>query len=118
MHYLDDVFYTQNTFYNPADKYKRAWLFSVIKQVKPAYYATLALSERDLLISSMSQGVDIEVVTERLRAKNSYYDLAVQGLKPYLDDAQTLQDQGDLGRCVEGLTSILQILYWEVRHDG
>lgn len=24
MHYLDDVLYAQNTFYNPADKYKRA----------------------------------------------------------------------------------------------
>ncbi|KUL85495.1 hypothetical protein ZTR_06738 [Talaromyces verruculosus] len=118
MHYLDDVFYTQNTFYNPADKYKRAWLFSVIKQVKPAYYATLALSERDLLISSMPQDVDIEALTERLKAKGSYYDLAVQGLKPYLDDTQNLQGQGDLGRCVEGLTSILQVLYWELLAGG
>lgn len=115
MHYLDGVFYTQNAFYNPADKYKRAWLFSVIKQVKPAYYATLALSERDLLISSIPPDVDIEALTERLRAKDSYYDLAVQGLKPYLNDAQTLQGQGDLVRCVEGLTAILQVLYWEVR---
>lgn len=116
MHYLDDVFYTQNAFYNPADKYKRAWLFSVIKQVKPAYYATLALSERDLLISSMPQAQDIDIasLTERLRAKDSYYDLAVQGLKSYLDEAQTLQDQSDLVRCVEGLTSILQVVYWEV----
>jgi hypothetical protein len=115
MHYLDDVFYTQYTFYNPADKYKRTWLFSVIKQAKPAYYATLALSERDLFISSMPQDVDTEALTERLRAKDSYYALAVQGLKPYLDDAQTVQGQGDLVHCVEGLTSILQILYWEVR---
>lgn len=116
MHYLDDLFYTQNAFYNPADKYKRAWLFSVIKQVKPAYYATLALSERDLLISSMpqTQNMDIEALIERLRAKDSYYDLAAQGLKSYLDDAQNLQGQSDLARCVEGLTSILQVLYWEV----
>ncbi|EED11980.1 C6 transcription factor, putative [Talaromyces stipitatus ATCC 10500] len=118
MHYLDDVFYTQNPFYNPADKYKRAWLFSIIKQVKPAYYATLALSERDLLISSMLQDVDIQDLTERLRAKNSYYDLAVQGLKPYLDDAQNLQVHEDLVRCVEGLTSILQVLYWEFFAGG
>lgn len=115
MHYLDDVFYTQNAFYNPADKFKRAWLFSVIKQVKPAYYATLALSERDLLLSSMPQDVDMEALTERLRVKDGYFDLAIQCLKPYLDDAQTLQGESDLGRCVEGLTSILQILYWEVR---
>lgn len=115
MHYLDNVLSTQDTFYNPADKYKRAWLFSVIKQAKPAYYATLALSERDLLISSMPPDADIEALTERLKAKDSYYDLAVQGLKPCLDDTRNLQGQGDLGRCVEGLTSILQVLYWEVR---
>lgn len=116
MHYLDDLFYTQYPFYNPADKYKRAWLFSIIKQVKPAYYATLALSERDLLISSMAQDADIEALTERLRTNNSYYELAIQGLKRYLDDAQSLQGQGDLVHCVEGLTSIIQLLYWEVCH--
>lgn len=63
----------------------------------------------------MPPDADIEALTERLRTKDSYYDLAVQGLKPYLDDAESLQGQGDLGRCVEGLTSILQVLYWEVR---
>ncbi|RAL04001.1 Zn(II)2Cys6 transcription factor domain-containing protein, partial [Aspergillus ibericus CBS 121593] len=80
MHYLDRAFYVQYPFYHTRDRQRRGWLLSLLRRVKPAYYASLALSERDLLSTSLSRG-ELRMRLTELRAKDGYYDLALQGMQ-------------------------------------
>lgn len=114
MHYLDRVFYVQFPFYHSRDRQGRGWLFSILKRVKPAYFATLALSQRDLL-SEQLQHSDFGSALARLRAKNNYYDLAIRGTQHIIEKSYTWNGGNELANCIEGLTSIIQLLFWEVR---
>lgn len=113
MHYLDRVFYVQFPFYHSRDRQGRGWLFSILKRVKPAYYATLALSQQDIL-SDQPQFGDIATGLSRLRAKDGYYDLAVQGTEHMIESAYTWNGDNRLVHCIESLTSLLQLVSWEV----
>jgi hypothetical protein len=46
MNYLDEVFYIQYLFFHCQKKQGRSWLFAILRRVKSAYHAALALSER------------------------------------------------------------------------
>lgn len=116
MHYLDEVFYSQNPFYKRADKLGRAWLFSIVKQIKSANHATLALSELDLLLSTPSQNQDILTSLEHLRAKDRYYDLARMGLRSLIDETRSADRTTPLFHSLNTLTTIIQLLSWEVSY--
>ncbi|THC93891.1 hypothetical protein EYZ11_006643 [Aspergillus tanneri] len=113
MHYLDRVFYIQFPFYLSRDRRGRGWLFSILRRVKPAYYATLALSERDLL-STHPQNTDIPSSLARLRSTDGYYYLAAQGTQRIIEGSYSWNGCSHLAHNLEGLTSILQLLFWEV----
>lgn len=113
MHYLDRVFYVQFPFYHSRDRQGRGWLFSILKRVKPAYFATLALSQRDILSEELQHG-DFGTGLTRLRTKDNYYDLAIRGTQHIIEKSYTWNGGNDLVHCIEGLTSILQLLFWEV----
>ncbi|RJE24543.1 hypothetical protein PHISCL_03130 [Aspergillus sclerotialis] len=117
MHYLDRVFYFQFPFYHSRDRKGRGWLFSILKRVKPAYYATLALSQRDIL-SEQPHSSDIATGLSRLRAKDGYYDLAVQGTRHIMENAYTWNGDNHVVHCIESLTSLLQLVFWELLAGG
>ena len=48
IHYLDDVFNIQFSFYNVPKKRSRGWIFSIFKRSRLVYHATLALSQYSL----------------------------------------------------------------------
>jgi Fungal specific transcription factor domain len=104
MHYFDQVFYLQFPFYHPQGTLQRGWLFSILRRVKPAYYATLALSERHLIATGVSP----------MSSETRYYDLALQGMQLIIKEAHTLTGHVRILRCLDGLTCILQLLFWKV----
>lgn len=108
MYYLDQVFYVQYPFYRFSDQQGRGWLFSILRRVKSAYYATLALSE----YHQHSTNAQHSTVS---RAKYKNYGLALQEMQLSLAECQTWSGTTDLVRSVEALTSILQLLFWDVR---
>ncbi|EAW21019.1 fungal specific transcription factor domain-containing protein [Aspergillus fischeri NRRL 181] len=113
MHYLDRVFYIQFPFYLSRNLRGRACLFSIIRMVKPAYLATLALGERDLLSVHPQQG-DVTTSLTQLRAKGGYHDLAAQGTQRLLQESHTWNRSAHMVHNIESLASILQLLFWEV----
>lgn len=113
MHYLDRVFYFQFPFYQSCNGRGRGWLFSILRRVKPAYYATLALSERDLLLMQ-PQGSNVTNSLAQLRAKGGYYNLAVQGMQRIMDSLHIWNGHTHLVHSLEGLTTLLQLFFWEV----
>ncbi|KAF7593907.1 hypothetical protein BBP40_010609 [Aspergillus hancockii] len=117
MHYLDRVFYIQFPFYLSRDRRGRGWLFSILRRVKPAYYATLALSERELL-STHPKNTDITSSLAQLRSRDGYYYLAVQGTQRIIEGSYTWNGHTHLAHNLEGLTSILQLLFWELFAGG
>jgi len=108
MHYLDEVFYVQYPFYNSHCKQSRGWLYSVLKRARSVYYATLALSERHIQSTAES------VVLPTLSKKSNYHALASREMELSTREASwsgtACQD-----RSVEGITCILQLLFFEVR---
>ncbi|KAH6675756.1 fungal-specific transcription factor domain-containing protein [Halenospora varia] len=116
MHYLDEVFYIQYPFYD-SSKGGRGWLFSILRRVKSAYYAALALSEH-YRHSTLSQHNNIASSPVLLRAKNRYYDLALQEMQLSLAQSSMWSGTTVIIRSIETLTSILQLLYWELFRGG
>jgi hypothetical protein len=108
MYYLDEVFYDQYPFYNSHCKQSRGWLYSVLKRARSVYYATLALSERHI------QSTVESAVLPTLSKKSNYHALACREMELSTREASwsgtACQD-----RSVEGITCILQLLFFEVR---
>ncbi|GLA61274.1 hypothetical protein AtubIFM54640_001793 [Aspergillus tubingensis] len=117
MHYLDRVFYIQYPFYHTQDRQGRGWLLSLLRRIEPAYYASLALSELDLLSTSLPQS-ELPARLTQLRTKDSYYDLALQGMQCIMADSFSWNAQSQFTHNLEGLVSILQLLYWEILAGG
>ncbi|PWY87259.1 C6 transcription factor [Aspergillus sclerotioniger CBS 115572] len=117
MHYLDRVFYIQYPFFHSRDRRGRGWLLSILRRVKPAYYASLALSERDLLSTSLSRD-EITTRLTQLRAKDGYYDMALQGMQRIMAGSFGWHAPTHLANSLEGLISILQLLFWEIFAGG
>ncbi|KAI9649949.1 hypothetical protein NHQ30_002534 [Ciborinia camelliae] len=110
MHYLDKVFYIQYPFYD-SSKGGRGWLFSILRRVKSAYYAVLALSDYHLRSCQLNSTSSI---TAALLTKSQHYDLAIQEMRLSVAQANTWSGSTVSIRSMENLTSILQFLYWEV----
>ncbi|PKX88640.1 Zn(II)2Cys6 transcription factor [Aspergillus novofumigatus IBT 16806] len=117
MHYLDRVFYIQFPFYLSRNPRGRVCLFSILRMVKPAYLATLALGERELLSAHPQQG-DVAASLSQLRAKGGYYDLAAQGTQRLLQESHTWDRSAHIVHNIESLASILQLLFWELFAGG
>lgn len=110
MYYLDQVFYVQYPFYHSQDRQGRGWLFSILRRVKSAYHAALALSERHLL-STASQNNDITTSLVHLRTQNGHYDLAIKETQIMVNESYTSNGHAHL---LAILTSLLQLLFCEV----
>ncbi|KAF4181178.1 hypothetical protein CNMCM7927_000744 [Aspergillus lentulus] len=117
MHYLDRVFYIQFPFYLSRNPRGRGCLFSILRMVKPAYLATLALGERALLSTHPQQG-DVTATLTQLRAPGGYYDLAAQGTQRLLQESHTWNRNAHILHNIESLASILQLLFWELFAGG
>ncbi|GLA40430.1 hypothetical protein AnigIFM63309_008263 [Aspergillus niger] len=117
MHYLDRVFYIQYPFYHTQDRQGRGWLLSLLRRIKPAYYASLALSELDLLSASLPKS-ELPARLAQLRTKDGYHDLALQGMQRIMADSFSWNAQSQITHSLEGLVSILQLLYWEIFAGG
>ncbi|KAF7183034.1 hypothetical protein CNMCM7691_002869 [Aspergillus felis] len=117
MHYLDRVFHIQYPFYLSRNPRGRGCLFSILRMVKPAYLATLALSERDLLSTHPQQG-NVTASLTQLRSKGGYYDLAAQGTQRLLQESHTWNRSAHMVHNIESLASILQLLFWELFAGG
>ncbi|PQE17551.1 C6 transcription factor protein [Rutstroemia sp. NJR-2017a BBW] len=114
MNYLDEVFYIQYPFYDPSNG-GRGWLFSILRRTKAAYYAALALSDYH---SRLPHYPDILNPRTSPRAKSRYYYRAIQEMQLSLAQASMWSGQTIILRSIESLTSVLQILYWELFHGG
>jgi hypothetical protein len=113
MHYLDQVFHVQYPFYLSQSGQGRGWLFSILKRVKSAYHATLAMSERHLHATS-AQSSDMTSRIVQLRTHNSNYDIAIQELEIMIKDISRSNRLGHLVPSLEVLMSLLQIFFFEV----
>lgn len=109
MYYFDHVFYVHCPFYFPTNQRGRGWLFSILKRVKSAYHAALALSEYHQ--STLSQHSS----AHHLRARGRHYDLALHEMQVSLSRSDTWSGNLGLGHDIEVLTSILLLLFYEVR---
>jgi hypothetical protein len=114
MHYLDHVFHVQYPFYNASKRAGRGWLFSIIRQARSAYHASLALSEYHQHLKLLQQTRNSNS-PNILKAKGSHYDLAVQKMHVSLKQSQPWSRIQDFTQGIETLTCILQLLFWEVR---
>ncbi|QKX63135.1 uncharacterized protein TRUGW13939_10304 [Talaromyces rugulosus] len=108
MHFFDHVFYLQYPYYQTRDGRERGWLFSILKRVKPAYYATLAQSERHFL-ATVPHNQHIAAVLTLRRAGTTYYDLAMHGMQSIMAAAL---DRASLVQSLEALTALLQLLFF------
>ena len=114
MYYLDEVFYIQHPFFHCQKKQSRGWLFTILRRVKSAYHAALALSERQLLSSSSSRNSEIGSSLMQLRTQNSHYDIAIQEMQLMINDSNASKGHDLLLNSIEILMSILQLLFFEV----
>lgn len=114
MYYLDQVFYVQWPFYGLQNSQGRGWFFSILRNVKSAYHAALALGERQLL-SIPAQTGEITSSLIQLRTQNGHYDLAIQEMQIMVNDSYTSNGRARLIHSLEILTSLLQLLFCEVR---
>lgn len=110
MHFLDQVFYLQYPYYQSRDGRERGWLFSVLRRVKPAYYATLAQSERHFL-ATVPHNKGIANSLAQRQTGTTYYDLAIQGMRCIMAGVSS---NISLVHSIEALTSLLQLLFLEV----
>ncbi|KAF2252478.1 hypothetical protein BU26DRAFT_422735 [Trematosphaeria pertusa] len=109
MYYLDHVFYKHCPFYFPFNREGRGWLLSILKRVNSAYHAALALSEYHHSTSTQ-HGSGYYV-----RTRGGHYDLAVEELKTSLARSSAWSGNLGLAHNVEVLTTILHLLFYEVR---
>ncbi|KAM0666268.1 hypothetical protein ACQRIU_004123 [Beauveria bassiana] len=109
MHFLDQVFYLQYPYYLSRDGRERGWLFSILRRVKPAYYATLAQSERHFL-ATVPHINGIANSLARRRAGTTYYELAIHGMRYIMAG---VNGRTSLVQSIEALTSLLQLLFLE-----
>jgi hypothetical protein len=113
MHYLDHVFYFQYPFYQPCEGEGRGWLLSMLRRVKSAYHATLALSECHKHSTYPSNTV-VSASLDHFRAKGGHYDSAIRKMQDQIGGLKPWSGNSGLVHSVEALTCILQLLFWEV----
>jgi len=113
MHYLDQVFYIQYPFFDAHEKQKRGWLLSILKGVKSAYHASLALSEHHLL-SVQFRNSETTTSFMKLRSKDSHYYLANQEMELIFGGSSRWDESIRRVRSLECLACILQLLFLEV----
>lgn len=109
MYYFDHVFYIHCPFYALTSQRGRGWLFSILKRVTSTYHTALALSEYHQ--STLSQ----HSRTDLMRVRGRQYDLALQKLQASLLRSYTGGGKLGLAYNIEVLTSILLLLFYEVR---
>jgi hypothetical protein len=109
MYYFDHVFYVHCPFYFPTNQRGRGWLFSILKRFKSAYHAALALSEYHQ--STLTQHNS----SHPIRTRGGHYDLALQELQVSLARSSTWSENLGLAHNIQVLTSILHLLFYEVR---
>lgn len=107
MYYFDQVFYIYCPFYFPSTRHGRAWLFSILKRVRSAYHAALALSERH----HSDPSLPVPAPSSRLR--RGHYDMALQELQTSLTRSSAWSGNLGLPHNVEVLTTILHLLFYE-----
>jgi hypothetical protein len=113
IHYLDRTFYIQYPFYHSHGIQGRGWLFSILRRVKSAYHASLALSEYHRY-STLPQHGGITSIHDHLPAKDGHYELALLEMQRSIGESHTWSRTPGLIRTVEVLTCILQLLFLEV----
>jgi hypothetical protein len=109
MYYFDHVFYMHCPFYFPSNREGRGWLLSILKRVNSAYHAALALSEYHHSTSTQHGSA------YPVRTRGGHYDLAVQELQTSLARSSAWGGKLGLAHSVEVLTTILHLLFYEVR---
>jgi hypothetical protein len=112
-HYRDHVFNLQYPFYGISDGPSKLWLFSILRRVESAYYATLALSQyhQD---STLSQNCSTPYVVDPSKTMIRHYTLALREIQLRVADSHTWSGILGLIRGVETLAGILQLLFFEV----
>ena len=114
MYYLDQVFDVQYPFYHSQNRQGRGWLFSILRRVKSAYHAALALSELHLL-SALPRNNDMTASLVELSTENGHYDLANQETQSLVNKYYPSSGRAGFVHSVEVLTSLIQLLFCEVR---
>lgn len=109
MYYFDQVFYMHCPFYFPSNRQGRGWLLSILKRVNSAYHAALALSEYHYSTSMQHESA------YPVRTRGGHYDLALQELQTSLARSSAWSGNLGLTHNVEVLTTILHLLFYEVR---
>lgn len=109
MYYIDHVFYMYCPFYFPSNRQGRGWLLSTLKRVNSAYHAALALSEYHHSTSTQHGSA------YPVRTRGGHYDLALQELQTSLARSSAWSGNLGLNHKVEVLTTILHLLFYEVR---
>ena len=109
MYYLDHVFYIYCPFYFPSNRQGRGWLFSILKRVKSAYHAALALSEYHYSTPTRHSS------SYSARSMRGYYDLALGELQSSLVLSSTWTGNLGITYNIEVLTTIVHLLFYEVR---
>lgn len=110
MYYLDHAFYVHCPFYFPSSRQGRGWLLSILKRVNSAYHAALALSEYHYLASTQHNNN-----TAHSRSGASHYEFALRDLETNLTRSSTWGGNTGLTHHVEVLTTILHLLFYQVR---
>ena len=109
MYYFDHVFHIYCPFYLLSNRQARGWLLSILKRVKSAYHAALGLSEMHLMTSTQDRSYPSRTTAGR------HYDLALQELQVSLARSSAWSGNLGLAHNVEVLTTILHLLFYEVR---
>lgn len=109
MYYFDHVFYIYCPFYFPFDRRGRGWLLSILKRVSSAYHAALLLGEYHHSASTQHNS------SYSGSARGGHYDMALQELQISLARSSAWSGSLGLTHSVEVLTTILHLLFYEVR---
>ncbi|KAH8812836.1 fungal-specific transcription factor domain-containing protein, partial [Xylogone sp. PMI_703] len=112
MHYLDEVFFIQYPYYHAFNNQGRGWLYSLLRCVKSAYYATLALSEHHRYLTLQSN--NRAVTTPHPRDNAIYYNLALQAMQLSIGESHNWSGATSLTQSIEALSCILQLLFREL----
>lgn len=109
MYYLDRVFYFHCPFYSSTTLHRRGWLLSILKRKRSAYHAALSLSEYHQARSSQ------QARSQLLQGRGKHYNIALRELQLCIGSFRAGNGNLCLEHNIEVLTSILHLLFYEVR---
>lgn len=114
MQYLDRVFYIQFPFYSTS-KRRRDWLFAILRRAKPAYHATLALSQYfQYSVRPQDNNFAVARSLRNFQTEDGHYHRALRELQISIGQSPTWGGMPGLIYSMEALTCILQLLFLEV----